>query len=64
MNRLLTQGALVGYYVDASDRLNTPQDVDAGRFTIEIKYAPTHPVEFITVVLMRSGESLLEVAER
>jgi len=64
MKRLLTQGALVGYYVDASDRLNTPQDVDAGRFTVEIKYAPTHPVEFITVVLLRSGESLLEVLER
>ncbi len=64
MKRLLTQGALVGYYVDASDRVNTPQDIDAGRFVVEIKYAPTHPVEFITVVLMRSGESLLEVLER
>ncbi len=64
MKRLLTQGALVGYYVDASDRVNTPQDIDAGRFVVEIRYAPTHPVEFITVVLMRSGESLLEVLER
>ncbi|GAB4525745.1 MAG: hypothetical protein OHK0046_41880 [Anaerolineae bacterium] len=64
MSRLLQQGALVGYSVDATERLNPPFSVDQGRFIVEIKYAPTHPVEFITIVLVRSGESLLEVMEQ
>ncbi|MBL8160914.1 MAG: phage tail sheath family protein [Anaerolineae bacterium] len=61
---LLRQGALVGYQVDTGPRVNTPNDIDNGRLFIEIRIAPTYPVEYITIVLLRSGENTLELVER
>jgi hypothetical protein len=61
---LLRQGAVVGYQVDTSARVNTPNDINNGRLFIEIRVAPTYPVEYITIVLLRSGENLLELVER
>jgi hypothetical protein len=63
-NRMLEGGSLMGYEIDASDRINTPYEVDQGRFMISIRFALTYPVEYITIVLLRSGEAMLEVLER
>jgi hypothetical protein len=61
---LASRGALSAFEVSTGDDLNTPNDVDNGRFLIALKIAPTTPIEFITVVLLRSGEDLLQVLER
>jgi phage tail sheath protein FI len=61
---LMARGALVAFEVVTTGSINTPDDLDNGRFLIELKVAPSNPVEFITVVLLRSGEGLLEVLER
>jgi phage tail sheath protein FI len=63
LNRLLARGALVAYQVVTGEGLNTLNDVENGRFIVAIKVAPTQPIEFITVALLRSGEGLLQVVE-
>ena len=60
---LLNQGALTAFQVVTGEGLNTPNDVDNGRFLIALKVAPSVPIEFITVALLRSGEGLLQVLE-
>ena len=52
------------FEVDTGGDINTPADFDNGRFLIALKIAPTQPVEFITIVMLRTGEGLLEVVER
>ena len=64
LSALLENGALTAFQVVTGDAVNTRQDYDQGRLIIEIKVAPSQPVEFISVVLLRSGESLLHVVER
>jgi phage tail sheath protein FI len=63
LNQLTARGALTAFQVVTGEGLNTPNDVDNGRFLIALKVAPAIPVEFITIVLLRSGEELLEVLE-
>jgi hypothetical protein len=46
---------------DAS--VNTPQDIDQGRFIAKIQVAPSQPMEFITVLLTRVSEGLLLATE-
>lgn len=46
---------------DAS--VNPPPSVDAGRFVAQIQVAPSQPAEFITVLLTRVGEDLLQARE-
>ena len=55
---LLQRGALAAYQVviDASRE-------DDGQLVVQLQVAPTSPVEFITVTLVRSGEGLLDVLE-
>jgi Bacteriophage tail sheath protein len=55
---LLQRGALAAYeiVIDASRQ-------DDGRLVVQLQVAPTSPVEFITVTLVRSGEGLLDVLE-
>jgi hypothetical protein len=62
--RLLANGSLLAYQIDAGEGVNTREEVEAGRFIIEIRVAFTYPIEFITIVLLRTGETLLEVSER
>ena len=62
--RLAQQGALAAYQVIADSSLNTPNDRDNGRFLVALKVAPISPIEFITVVLLRSSEDVLDVLER
>jgi len=63
LRQMAQRGALQAYEVVTGDGLNTPYDLDQGRFIIALKVAPTLPVEFITVALLRSGEDLLQVVE-
>jgi phage tail sheath protein FI len=46
---------------DAS--VNPPQSVEQGRFVAQIQVAPSQPMEFITVLLTRTGEGLLQAME-
>lgn len=64
LTTLAARGALTAFEVVTGSEINTPNDYDNGRFLIALKVAPTQPVEFITVVLLRAGEGLLEVIER
>ncbi|GAC1393802.1 MAG: hypothetical protein NVS4B11_29380 [Ktedonobacteraceae bacterium] len=64
LTTLATRGALTAFEVVTNSEINTPNDYDNGRFLIALKIAPTLPIEFITVVLLRAGEGLLEVVER
>lgn len=61
---LVERGALAAFEVVTSEEVNTPHDAYNGRFLVALKVAPTLPIEFITVVMLRTGESLLEVLER
>jgi phage tail sheath protein FI len=61
---LVERGALAAFQVVTSEEINTPNDAYNGRFLVALKVAPTLPIEFITVVMLRTGESLLEVLER
>lgn len=55
--------ATEGYRVVVGDPPNTPQSVDSGRLVVELKVAPSLPLQFLTVRLVRSGERLaVEVA--
>ena len=58
LGALLQRGALAAYQIviDSSGQ-------DDGRLAVQLQVAPTSPVEFITVTLVRSGEGLLDVLE-
>jgi hypothetical protein len=55
------RGAVAAYQVVTDAGVNTPEDLDNGRLIVSIQIAPTSPIEFITVTLIRSGEDLLDV---
>jgi phage tail sheath protein FI len=63
LDGLVARGGLAAFRVVTGEGLNTPADVDNGRFIVALKIAPTSPIEFITVLLLRSGEGLLQVVE-
>jgi phage tail sheath protein FI len=44
-----------GYVVVADDTVNTRQSRDAGRFIVELRVAPSHPLMFLTVRLVQEG---------
>jgi hypothetical protein len=59
---LYARGAFAGstaaasFQVDTGDALNSAASVDAGRFVVELKVAPSLPLEFLTVRLVQNGE--------
>ena len=61
MKLLFDRGAFAGatpeqsFQVITDDSLNTPEDVDAGRFIVELRVAPSLPMRFIAVRLAQSG---------
>lgn len=65
LNTLFLRGAFAGarpeqaYQVVADDSINTPQSIDAGRFIMELRVAPSQPLMFITVRLVQSSEGLV-----
>jgi uncharacterized protein len=61
LSQLASLGALAAFQVVTTGGVNTPDDIDNGRLIVQLQVAPTSPVEFITVSLLRAGESLLDV---
>jgi len=65
---LYARGAFAGatpaqaFRVVTDDTVNTPADVDAGRFFVELRVAPSVPMRFLGVRLAQDGERL-SVAE-
>lgn len=61
LGELFVRGAFAGqrheegYLVVADDTVNTPQGRDAGRFVVELRVAPSHPLMFLTVRLVQEG---------
>lgn len=60
---LADRGAITAFEVVTDSSINTQNDYDNGRFLIAMRVAPTLPIEFITVILLRAGEDLLTVIE-
>jgi phage tail sheath protein FI len=66
---MFERGAFAGatpeqsYRVITDKSVNTRESVDAGRFIAQIQVAPSQPMEFITVLLTRIGEDLLQMSE-
>lgn len=60
---LAQRGAWHDFRVLTDEGVTAGDDIENGRLVIALQVAPTSPVEFITVTLVRSGEGLLEVAE-
>jgi Bacteriophage tail sheath protein len=63
LERLRTAGALAAYQV-VVEPLATRPAADEGKVRVDLKLAPTSPVEFVTVTLLRAGEGLLQVESR
>lgn len=64
LNRILERGGLQAFQVVTNEEINTPNDYDNGRFLIALKVAPTLPIEFITITMLRSGNDALSILER
>jgi hypothetical protein len=68
--RMHERGAFAGASADEAYRVNTGsppntrQSIDAGRLIVEIKVAPSRPLAFLTVRLVRTGEGSLQVETR
>jgi phage tail sheath protein FI len=55
--------AAQGYRVLAGEAQNPAGSVEQGRFVVELRVAPAHPLEFLTVRLVQSREGTLAVEE-
>lgn len=64
LSQILDLGGLQAYQVVTDERVNTPNDYDNGRFLIALKVAPTLPIEFITITLLRTGADQIDILER
>jgi len=66
---LFQRGAFAGataaqsFRVVTDEGVNTPQSVDAGRFVVELRVAPSLPMRFIAVRLAQNGERLAVIEE-
>jgi phage tail sheath protein FI len=64
LSELYARGAFAGrtpgqsFQVVTDETINTAQGVDAGRFFVELKVAPSLPLSFLTVRLRQVGERL------
>jgi phage tail sheath protein FI len=62
LETLFLRGAFTGrtagaaFQVTTDQTVNSPQAIDSGRFLAEIRVAPSHPLSFLTIRLMRSGD--------
>lgn len=69
LRRLFEQGAFAGSTQPSSFRiavgadLNPPASIEQGRLLVQIQVAPSQPLEFINVLLLRTGEGLLQAVE-
>ena len=68
--RAFALGAFAGatasdaYRVNAGSPPNTQASLDAGRLIVELQVAPSRPLAFLTVRLVRTGEGSLQVEAR
>jgi phage tail sheath protein FI len=68
--QMFQRGAFAGvsageaYQVNTGSPPNTPQSIEAGRLIVEIKVAPSRPLTFLVVRLVRTGEGSLQVETR
>ncbi len=66
---MFERGAFAGATADKSFKvvtegaINTDQDRDAGRFLVELRVAPSWPLQFLTVRLAQSGDRLTVTEE-
>jgi hypothetical protein len=66
LTAMFLRGAFAGavpqeaFEVSTGDAVNPPEAVDSGRFVIEVRVAPSRPLEFITVRLVLAGGTALE----
>jgi phage tail sheath protein FI len=69
LDGLFLRGAFAGataetsYKVVTDTSVNTPQAVDQGRFTVELRVAPSLPLRFITIRLLQIGDQTLVTEE-
>ncbi|MBO0779034.1 MAG: hypothetical protein J2P37_09435 [Ktedonobacteraceae bacterium] len=62
LGQMFARGAFAGstpqtaFQVITDRSLNTPQNVDAGRFIVELRVSPSLPMTFLTVRLVQTGE--------
>jgi Phage tail sheath C-terminal domain len=61
LSSLTRQGALAAYQIVTDNGVNTPDEIDNGQLIVSMQIAPTTPIEFITVTLIRAGTGLLDV---
>jgi hypothetical protein len=50
-----------GFRVVVGDPPNTPQSIDAGRLIVQLQVAPSRPLAFLTVRLVRAGDGTVRV---
>jgi hypothetical protein len=69
LSRMHQSGAFRGTHADdafrvvADGTVNSQADVDAGRFTVELRVAPSEPLKFLRVRLTQNGPQSLSVGE-
>jgi phage tail sheath protein FI len=69
LQEMFKRGAFAGatpqesYRVFTGEDVNPRQSIDAGQFVAVIQVAPSQPLEFITVVLVRQPDGSLKVTE-
>jgi hypothetical protein len=67
LRRLFEQGAFAGdtqpaaFRVSVDASLNPPQSIEQGQLLVQVQIAPSQPLEFIEVLLLRAGEGLQAV---
>ena len=61
LTRILERGGLQAFQVVTNEEINTQNDYDSGRFLIALKVAPTLPIEYITITMLRSGDDAIAV---
>lgn len=69
LSQLYVRGAFAGntptsgYRVVVDESVNPPQSLDRGRFVIEMRVAPSQPLQFITIRLIQAGSEHFELEE-
>ena len=61
LTQILERGGLQAFQVVTNEEINAQNDYDNGRFLIALKVAPTLPIEFITITMLRSGDDAIAV---
>ncbi len=69
LSELFVRGAFAGarpeeaYNVVVDESVNPPESLENGRFIVELRVAPSHPLAFLTVRLVQDGPERLFLEE-